>query len=856
MLGGVLEDVGPPRLFETVERARLAARRRRRGSPEADEELAVALRGLDNTLALEVVRAFSSYFGLVNMAERVHRLRRRNAYLRDGDDQPGAFRAVLRILRSQGVTIEELRERVGAVCLEPVFTAHPTEAVRRTLLHKDQRIARALIERFHYESMTPGQQAANEERILLEITTGFLTDEQLRDRPTVAEEVEHVLFYLTDVVYRIVPDLHDDLERAVRVVYGDELGIARPLVRFGSWVGGDMDGNPNVGAATIRETLGRQFELIVSKYRIEIRRLFDHLSQSETRARFTALLRARIERYEAMFPESFAAIPSRYREMPYRVFLWLVSARLDATLAGENTRYEGPDGFRDDLQVLSESLLQCGGARSGAAIVRRLLMRLATFGFHLATLDVRQDSRVHGEVLAEVRAGTQPLSDAARATLEVFDALKDARARYGTDASGVYVISMARQASDALAVLDLAEHAGFVDESGGVPLDIAPLFETVDDLRNASSTLRALTADPRYAAHLARRGQAQLVMLGYSDSNKDGGIAASRWALQRAQIELVEAAHDAGVELSFFHGRGGSISRGGGKPRNAILAAPTGAVRGRVRMTEQGEILHAKYGLRGIAERTLELGVGALLERSDLTEVRDAESPDSKWALAMDLLATESRRAYRQLVHEDPDFPDFFRLATPIDVIERLRIGSRPAKRRAMRGIEDLRAIPWVFAWTQSRLVLPGWFGVGSGLAAVEREFGLEFLRALARDWPCLATLLADVEMVCAKADLRVAERYARLAGEVGERLFPQCRSEFERTTAALLRVLGQRELLERDPTLQRSIQLRNPYVDPISLLQVDLLAQWRATNREDAELESVLGQTVRGIARGLQNTG
>jgi phosphoenolpyruvate carboxylase len=337
-------------------------------------------------------------------------------------------------------------------------------------------------------------------------------------------------------------------------------------------------------------------------------------------------------------------------------------------------------------------------------------------------------------------------------------------------------------------------------------------------------------------------------MLGYSDSNKDGGIAASRWALHRAQEELVAVAREAKVLLTFFHGRGGSISRGGGKPRQAILAAPSGAVRGRTRMTEQGEIIHNKYGVRGIALRTLELVVGAADQPPDVTP--------PQWTEGMQTIALASRLAYRALVHDDPDFPTFFQLATPIDVIERLRIGSRPSKRRAMRGVQDLRAIPWVFAWTQSRLVLPGWFGVGSGLAAAAERHGPERLLQMARDWPFFATFLADVEMVLAKADMAIAERYAALAGDVGRRLFAVVRQEFERTRRLVLECIGCTELLDRDPTLQRSIRLRNPYVDPMSFVQVDLLRRWRAGGRVDEELERVLGQTVRGISRGLQNTG
>ncbi|MCP3915768.1 MAG: phosphoenolpyruvate carboxylase [bacterium] len=882
LLGDLLREQGPPQLFETVERARLAARRRRRGQEDAEAELASVMSDLEPVLALEVVRAFSAYFGLANMAERVHRIRRRVDYERDGVAQRGGFRAVFGEMASRGVSLGEVRTRLSGLCVEPVFTAHPTEAVRRTLLKKDQRIARALVERFQVDGMTPEESSRTGARIALEIASGWQTEEQLRERPSVAEEVEHVLFFLSDVLYRVVPALHEDLERAAESVYGERVGLERPLVRFGSWVGGDMDGNPNVGADTVRATLCRHLELVLRQYAREVRELFERLSQSTTRVEVDAAIHERIAAYRELLPQTWAAIPSRYHEMPYRLLLWLMSDRLERKGRSAPGAYLNPAEFRADVACIEHSLASNGGERAGRALVGRLLVRLDTFGFHLATLDVRQDAEVHrrvvGELLGtadfpELEAGerTRRLAAAlrdggggstgapsaeSRACLDVVAALRDGREQFGPESVGIYVISMAQGPDDLLAVLLLARQGGLIDGDGSVPLDIVPLFETVDDLAHAARTLRSLVSDPIYADHLARRGGRQIVMLGYSDSNKDGGIAASRWGLQRAQTELVQAAEELGIVLTFFHGRGGSISRGGGKPRNALLAAPPGAVRGRTRMTEQGEIIHDKFGLRGIALRTLELVIGAALERPDAAGDASGAEPAARWGDAVDTLAAESRRVYRALVHDDPDFPSFFQLATPIDVIERLRIGSRPSKRRAMRGVQDLRAIPWVFAWTQSRFVLPGWYGIGSGLAAAKERHGLELLREMQGAWPFFATLLADVEMVLAKADLAIAERYSALAGDVGERLFPVVRAEFERTRASVLEVLDQGALLDRDPTLQRSIRLRNPYVDPMSFVQADLLARWRAGGREDRELERVLGQTVRGIARGLQNTG
>ncbi len=881
LLGELLQELAPESVYETVEAARLAARRRRKGDPAANAELAALLKALSPVLALEVVRGFSAYFGVVNTAEQVHRMRRRIDYSRAGAAQPGSLRASIQELQRRGVSAGEVAEALAQVVVEPVFTAHPTESVRRTLLKKDQRLARALVTRFQSEALDPVALGRIDEGIALEIASAFQTEEQLPGRPTVAEEVEHVLFYLSDVLFRVVPAVHEELESALEAAYGKPIPVKRSVMRFASWVGGDMDGNPNVGADTMRATLARHLELAVRRYRGELRSLHEHLSQSTTRVAVDEALLARVQEYAKRFPSDFEAIPVRFAQMPYRQLLWLMTARIERKARGTEGGYGPPEEFHADLELIASSLERHGGARSGLALVRRTLRRLDVFGFHLAALDVRQDAQVHrrvvGALLGDADFSTKApeertariaaaldaedpprepkdADEETRQTLEVFRALAEARERYGPRALGTYVISMAQGPDDALAILLLARTSGCVDASGRVPLDVAPLFETVDDLEAGPDVLRALCANQTYAEHLATRGKRQIVMLGYSDSNKDGGIAASRVALDRAQERLVATAEELGLTLTLFHGRGGSISRGGSKPRAGILAAPPGALGAHARSTEQGEIIGDKFGLRGIASRTLEVTLGALLERTAGGDPASAAT-DAQRAIA-DSLSLASRARYRALVHDDPDFTAFFQGMTPIDVIERLQIGSRPARRRSMRGIEDLRAIPWVFAWTQCRAVLPGWFGVGSGLVAAMDAHGVAEVRQAIRDWPFLATFVSDVEMVLAKSDLDIAARYAELAGEPGARLFPGLVEEHERTVAAILELTESRELLERDPTLQRSIRLRNPYIDPMSFVQVDLLRRWRAGGREDLELERVLVQTVRGIARGLRNTG
>ena len=880
LLGEVLEEQGGAELFNVVESARLAARARRGGDGAAETKLEELLTGLESSRAAEVARAFSAYFALVNMAERVHRIRRRQDYLRSGSPQPGSLDDVLRRLADSGMTATKARELISALQILPVFTAHPTEAVRRTILAKEQRVAQLLIDRLQHTDHTPSEDSSLEERLRDEITLMWQTAEHSGVRRTVADEVEHVLFYMINVVYRIAPVLEEALSSAFASAYGSNLTFWQaPFVRFGSWVGGDMDGNPYVGPDTIRRTLDRQREMIVGRYVVEVRELFGHLSQSRSRITFEPELEQRCAEYRSSMPEVAAGIPGRYDNMPYRILLWFCWARLEAVLDHSTHAYPTAEEFRRDLELVTASLKRHQGEHAGLLRATRLARRVAVFGFHLATLDLRQDSSVHRAAAAEMLGDpgfpgataserTAVLQSALAAelpsrpsgqgdtvsTLEVFRRVAEAQLTFGPNAIGPYIISMAQGPDDALAVLYLARCAGLVDKDDSVPLDVAPLFETVGDLDRAASTLSALLDDPYYRAHVAARGDRQVVMIGYSDSSKESGLVASRWALYRAESALTEAAARAKVELMLFHGRGGTPSRGGSKPRAGILAQPPGVMTGLLRLTEQGEIIHAKYGLRGIALRTLELMTGAVLEASAVD--RQTSNPQPEFAEAMTAAATAGRSAYRALVYEDPDFVSYFRTSTPIDVIERLEIGSRPASRRGDGGIDSLRAIPWVFSWMQNRHLLPGWYGVGAGLAAAIEAHGTDTVRAMAMEWPFFANLLADVEMVLAKADMGIGARYAKLAGEAGDRLYPLIQAEYDRTRELICDLLGTADTLEREPVLRRSIRLRNPYVDPISLLQVDLLARWRAGGRSDPELERALKVTVRGIARGMQNTG
>ncbi len=845
------------------------------------------LRGLPARDAETLIRAFATYFEVVNLAERIHRIRRRRDYLRsDSDPQEGSLAATARRLAAAGVTTSQIAALLERLQIEPVFTAHPTEATRRTLLEKEQVIGRLLVERLD-PSRTPDEEAAALARIREEVTITWQTDPQPSARPTVMDELENVLFYLTDVVYRIVPPFSEELEQSVRRVFQlDMPRPARPVVRFGSWVGGDMDGNPNVSGETLRTALVRQGELLLDRYRAEVLELARRLSQSESRAGVSDTVHERIAAYTTRFPQALAAIPTRYHDMPYRVWFRLVAARLEASRRNDPGGYTSAAELESDLRLVMASLREHRGEHAGLFAVERLLRRVETFGFHLVTIDVRQHAQVHRAALATLlqdpdwssrppaervarlrqvlERGEAPPTPAAAdrdagRTLDVFKAIAECRERFGPGAVGPYIISMAQGVDDVLAVLVLAQWGGLARAGAAdVPLDVAPLFETVADLERAPDVMRALFADAHYRAHLAARDMRQVVMIGYSDSNKDAGIGAARWALHRAQAGIIATAEAGGVDLTFFHGRGGTVSRGGGRITSAILSAPPGSVRGRLRVTEQGEAINAKYGLRGIAMRTLEQTVSAVMLASALP--RPSDPREEKWAAIMADIARDSRAAYRALVYDDPRFVEYFQHATPIDVIQRMEMGSRPAARPGGEHdsgeIERLRAIPWVFAWTQSRHLLPGWYGLGTALERAANRSGALQLGEMAREWPFLRALLDDVEMVLGTADLSIAARYACLAGDLGEHYFPTIRAEFDRTVASVVALKREAALLDSDPVLQRSIRLRNPYVDPMSLLQIDLLERWRAEGRPENDTFRALLASVRGIAQGLQSTG
>ena len=882
LVGDVLKDQCGPELFAAVEGDRLAAIGRRQGDADQSVELVVRTQGRTPQEALSLVHAFSTWFQVVNLAEKVHRVRRRRQYMNDSSTpQPGGLEECFARLKARGLTLEQVVGLLGRLRIEPVFTPHPTESTRRTLLRQRQRIARLLTQRLD-PSLTPGERRSIIERVRTELTTGWQTAGSSRERLSVADEREHVLFFLVEVIYEVIPGFYEEVEAALSAVFGAAAAAVHvpEMLFFGSWVGGDMDGHPDVHAKTIRESCARHHQLIVNRYFLETQTLAERLSQSSSRVEVSPEIAVRIEQYRSLVPGARTATPASHDRMPYRVFLGQVAERLRATYEGRSGHYERVEQLVADLELIAGSLAAHQGEYAGLFHVRRMLRRVRTFGFHLATLDVRQHADVHREIVGRALAEdgwaertpeerrlrldtalerdespVAALDAAAKRALWVLEAMEFCGHRYGRPAVGSYVVSMASDVDDVLSVLLLAQWAGLADGPDGVlPLDVAPLFESVASLENAGPIIERLLGDSVYRAHLQARGNRQIVMIGYSDSNKAVGIVASRWLLREAQAAMVEACEAAGVDLLVFHGRGGSVSVGGGRTEGLVRSAPPGAIGGRLRVTEQGESVNERYGLRPIAMRSFERSVNAVALAAAGQPAPPA--PDPRWQEALTLFAEASRRAYRALVHEDSAFADYFQSVTPVDVIERMQIGSRPVTRAAGGGIEALRASPWMFAWSQSRHMLPGWLGVGSGITAVNERFGPDLLGEMYARWPFVATLLDDVEVVLAKADMGIAEFYGQLVRPEHERLGAMIRREFDLAVEHVLAVKGCARLLDSEPTLQRSIRLRNPYVDPIHLMQVDLLKRWRESGREDREVFDALVASVNGIAQGLQGSG
>ncbi|HEX2204694.1 MAG TPA: phosphoenolpyruvate carboxylase [Longimicrobium sp.] len=897
LLGQVLREQEGEGLYAAVEELRRLLIAHRGESPDdetapaaADRDASGGMRraeeivaGLDVREAYRLTKAFSIYFELTNLAETTHRKRRRRASrLHAGTPQPGTFHGTLLRLREGGVDRDAALALLRAVTVVPVFTAHPTEVSRRTVLFKRARIGRAL-ERLDRLPLPDPDAAAQEEAIAAEVTALWQTDEVRRSRPSVRDEIQMGLDYYRQVLLSTVPTLYDEMAAALRAAYGAE-AAARDLpcvVRFGSWIGGDRDGNPYVTPGVTRHALQLARETVLDHYVRVLEGMVERLSTSTLQRDVSPALAEALERYAATIPSLDPRPETRSRPEVYRRFLGYLGERLRAARGEPRPPHAYPDAaaFAADLRLVRDSLAANRGERLAALLLDPLLRQVDTFGFHLHTLDVRQHARIHARARDELfGAAESPDPDSksessgnasvlpaapSEETLQVLETLRtvaELKRAYPPETVQTYVISGATSAEDVLTVVRLAELCGVkAGASEGDPgLMPVPLFESIEDLRNAAPVCRALWAGADYARLLDSWGRRQEVMLGYSDSNKDGGMLTSTWEIYRAHRALHDAAREAGVHLRLFHGRGGTVGRGGGPTHRAITSQPPGAFGGELKLTEQGEVLNWKYSDPVLAERNLELMVAAALDARAASAARDA-GREAPWEAAMDALSADAYAFYRQHVAENPDILPYFQQATPVGELEHARIGSRPARRGESRGLEDLRAIPWVFGWMQSRHVLPAWFGVGHALERFAARGAEEaaLLEEMTRAFPLFNDLVRNVEVGLAKADLSIARRYADLVEdeELRERVFAMLSDEFERAREAVLRVTGQRRLLEENPVLARSIRLRNPYVDPMSLIQVDLLRRKRAGEESDA-LDYALAATINGISAGLRNTG
>src|SRR5665213_330422 len=919
LLGDVLREQAGGALFDAVEALRRTAIARR--DAEAANDAPSGLSLLEEAQALthaaastpeqayRLARAFAFYFELINLAETNHRKRRRTSALLDADAPPqrGSLRGTLRRLRAAGVSREEALELLGRVCITPVFTAHPTEVARRSVMFKRRSIS-DLLERLDHIPLPATELDALETALLAEITALWQTDDVRHERPTVRDEVRMALDYYEASLFDTIPVLYAEVASALEAEFPSSSGqssiAALPIMlQFGSWIGGDRDGNPFVVAKTTAESLAMARQLVIARYLSRLQNTFQQLASSTQQAPVSAELQTRLDTYlEQLRRAGDTALEQRFPHEFVRLLISCIMLRLGGgpTTSVQRTAsarpalepYTNATQLLDDLSILRDSLAENRGRRLAEMLVDPLLVEVRTCGLHLQTLDIRQHARVHAVAVEELSAWANSHSTInsslqlpAELTPQTSEVLATVRGiaklkQQSPSAIRQYVISGASCADDMLRVVWLARLGGVSvegaeateDREADPGLQPVPLFESIEDLQNAPAVCRELWSSEAYKPLLAAWGGHQEVMLGYSDSNKDGGMIASTWEIWKAHRALHDVARECGVTLRLFHGRGGTVGRGGGPTHRAIFAQPLDSFSGEMRLTEQGEVLNWKYSDVVLAERNLELMIAASLDalaRPDLhtpgaspTHLTGAILPE--WEAAFDEMSATSLEFYQKHIVDDPEVFTYFEQATPVAELEHARIGSRPAKRQdasatKQRSMADLRAIPWVFGWMQSRHVVPAYFGVGHSLErfANEHPNGLETLREMMRSFPLFLDMIRNVELALAKADFGIARLYASLVEDeaLRERVFTVLEAEFERTRRMVLAVTEQKDLLERNAVLSNSIRLRNPYVDPMSLLQVELLRRKRAGER-GPELDRAITATINGISAGLRNTG
>ncbi|MCS7012791.1 MAG: phosphoenolpyruvate carboxylase [Chloroherpetonaceae bacterium] len=912
LLGQVLVEQESAEFLELEEKVRLLCKEIRMGKKDSlRAELMNLLESLSIEEAGNLVRAFGAFFHLTNVAEQVHQVRRDRETLRELAESgrppvlEGSLYDVIARFKQEGKTAEELQALFNRLSIEPTLTAHPTEAVRQSVLFKRRNIA-YLLERLNQPNLTPNERRDLTEELTAIITALWQTDDVREGSLTVFEEVRNQLYYLENIFWDVLPKLYADLEHALAEFYPDFHFEIPPFLRIHSWTGGDRDGHPFVTHEVTRETLRFLKREVLKRYIDAVEAAVVELSCSLNRVKISGELRESIARDEQAYGRAAieAGWAGRNFNEPYRIKLRYISYRLSQTLASLDSEralpgaYPDEETFLEDLRIIERSLHQNKGERLALTQVRKLIRRAEVFGFSFFTLDIRQHSSKHTQALDEIVAQLRLLpkrytemdesekrawlaqeiqsrrpilpyklgfSEETDEVVRTFRQIRRSLESISRRAIQTYIVSMTAKVSHILEVMLFAKEAALIrltdNDEFQSDLNIVPLFETIDDLRHADEFMRELFEMPVYQKQLRARGMLQEVMIGYSDSSKDGGLLASSWELYNAQLRLKACAERYGVKLKLFHGRGGTVGRGGGAPvHQAILAQPKGTVDGRIKLTEQGEIISSKYATPHIATRNLELTTTAVMLAS--LNMQNEPDPKPEWLQAMAQAAEASFKAYRAFIYDNPRFVEYFYEATPIDIIAEMKIGSRPAKRRGAGRIEDLRAIPWVFAWTQSRATLPSWFGFSDGVDAVLAQgTSIALFQEMYDGWRFFRTLLDSMQMSLSKCDIRVAEEYAKLVSDtaMGMTIFEAIRTRFYHTIDLICTITRQKELLENNPALRRSIRAREPYIDPLSYIQVIALKKYRrseASEEERKKLLSVLRNSVNSIAAGIRNTG
>jgi len=896
MLGEILVNHGGPELLDKVEKIRLMSKTlRTHFDEEIYKELKAEITSLDTPMRKQVIRAFSMYFHLINAAEQNHRIRRRRQYQLEDEKvvQPASIESAILKFKEHDLSDEIIQNTLNTLSLELIITAHPTEATKRSILEIQKRIA-AILKNLDNPLLTTREQKKLEDSLFNEVAILWQTDELRNHKPTVLDEVRNGLYYFDQTLFEVLPDIHQEVAESLERNYPGTSWNVPNFLRFGSWIGGDRDGNPNVTSDVTWETLQRQRRVALKKYKNVLVDIMKRYSHSTTRVSVNEEILTFLEEKEDLYLTEDKKWPNKTEV--YRRVLAVIIERVKQVGKSE-TGYKTSDELLADLKMINRSLKKHHPTDHELKTIQKLIRQVQLFGFHLATLDIRNHSGEHEaaitEILRKVRItdnyaelsetdkiqllqtilmDPRPLlllnedySAETQEMLKVFQMIKAAHEEFGKRAITVYLVSMTRSASDLLEVLVLAKEAGIyrlhADGTLESHLNVAPLLETIDDLTAGPKIMETLFEMPFYRKHLSILGDQQEIMLGYSDGSKDGGTLTANWKLYKAQIEIHEMAKRYQIGLKFFHGRGGSLGRGGGPLNKSILSQPAETIGDGVKITEQGEVLSSRYLLEDIAYRSLEQATSTLLlSAAHVSQKEQGNLREHAWEEAIEEISSSALSKYQSLVFGDPDFLTYFNQATPLKEIGDLNIGSRPMSRKNRGRFEDLRAIPWVFAWTQSRQLIPAWYAAGTGLESfASKSLGhLQLLQEMYAKWPFFQSTIDNLNMALMKADITTAKEYLTLVEDksIADRIFTNILEEYEKTKAILLKITGDNELLDHTPNIKESVFRRNPYVDPLNFLQVELIKELREQEELDEELLTEVLLTISGISAGLRNTG